>query len=139
MAEFHGIHVVILCHGFPDELLAGGCLAGNEALAAHAAKEVFAGVAWDGERGLAVADSVDEEFGLYGVVNEGVEDDAGEILDDGLADARSEGCAAAFSGVEESTGVLTGAVDSEGGVAGIQHAALGADFLPAGRAINAAR
>ena len=48
MAEFHGVHVVILCHGFPDELLAGGGLAGDEALAAHAAQEVFAGVAGDG-------------------------------------------------------------------------------------------
>ena len=37
MAEFYGVHVVILRDGFPDELLAGGGLAGDEALAAHAA------------------------------------------------------------------------------------------------------
>ena len=64
MAEFYRIHVVILSDGFPDELLPGCGLAGNEALAAHAAKEVFAGVARYGERGLGVADAVDEEFGF---------------------------------------------------------------------------
>ena len=58
VAELHGVHVVILRHAFPNELLAGGGLAGDEALATHAAQEVLAGVAGDGERGLAVADAV---------------------------------------------------------------------------------
>ena len=93
MAEFHSVHVVILRDGFPHELLPGGGLAGNESLAAHAAEKVFAGVAWDGEGWLSISYAINEKFRLYGVVDEGVEHDAGEVLDDRLADARSEGCA----------------------------------------------
>ena len=138
VAEFHGVHVVVLRDGFPHELLAGGGLSRNEALAAHAAKEILAGVAGDGERRLAVADAVDEKLGFDGVVHEGVEDDAGEVVDDGAANAAAEGGSAAFGGVPESAGVLAGGINAEGGEAAVHEAALGEDFLPARCAVDSA-
>ena len=91
MAELERVHVVIIAHIFPDISHTGWRLARDELLAAETGDELGGDFLGDAKLGLLVFDSIDEELGLRRVVNEGVEHDAGEVVDHGARDPRAEG------------------------------------------------
>lgn len=91
VAEFQGVHEVVIADILPRVGHAGWRLARYKLLAAETSDELGADFLGDAKLGFLILDPVNEKLGLGRVVNEGVEHDAWEVVDHGARDSRAEG------------------------------------------------